>query len=131
MTAPHIFNATKINSQLLTGTMFILLSRGAEWYILINQRCFFSLSGFRDGTVVTNHIRHKHTNSHILQNITKIITSIDTCQCRYYPTWGRRSCHAVILTNIRDVALFNPWYPYGNSVSTILFPFWKLPWICL
>ena len=30
MTAPHIFNATKINSQLLTGTMFILLSRGAE-----------------------------------------------------------------------------------------------------
>ena len=30
MTAPYIFNATKINSQLLTGTMFILLSRGAE-----------------------------------------------------------------------------------------------------
>ena len=34
MTAPHIFNATKINSQLLTGTMFILLSRGAEWCVI-------------------------------------------------------------------------------------------------
>ena len=30
LTASYIFNATKINFQLLTGTMFILLSKGAE-----------------------------------------------------------------------------------------------------
>ena len=40
MTAPHIFNATIINSQLLTGTMFILLSRGAECTCLM-KNCQF------------------------------------------------------------------------------------------
>ena len=41
MTAPHIFNATKINSLLLTGTMFISLSRGAEW-LLMNSHSFLT-----------------------------------------------------------------------------------------
>ena len=42
MTAPHIFNATKINSQLLTGTMFILLSRGAECAVVIPKAIEFN-----------------------------------------------------------------------------------------
>ena len=50
MTAPHIFNATKINSQLLTGTMFILLSMGAEC-TMKKVSLTFNLSDYLYGTL--------------------------------------------------------------------------------